>query len=132
MLEGEPRGSSLFIFFFHNDLNDFLDLAETIKICSYNFMSAMRILILWLVDWNMIITKQLNDLKTETRGWKVMSDVFMLSCFCFSKRALLKLFWNWKNVFYFTWKTQILEFYNLKFHGVIKCLSMKQEMHFTE
>ena len=43
-----------------------------------------------------------------------------------------------KNVFYFTSKplfnleNQILEFYIFKFHGVIKCLSIKQEIHFTE
>ena len=42
-----------------------------------------------------------------------------------------------KNVFYFTSKPlfvlkKILEFYVLKFHDVIKCLSIKQEIHFTE
>ena len=29
-------------------------------------------------------------------------------------------------------ENQILEFYILKFHDVIKCLSIKQEIHFTE
>ena len=42
-----------------------------------------------------------------------------------------------KNVFYFTSKPlfvldQILEFYIFKFLDVIKCLSIKQEIHFTE
>ena len=44
-----------------------------------------------------------------------------------------------KNVFLFhletsfrSWENQILEFYIFKFHGVIKCLSIKQEIHFTE
>ena len=44
-----------------------------------------------------------------------------------------------ENVSYFTLKplfilekNQILEFYNFKFHIVIKCLSIRQEIHFTE
>ena len=44
-----------------------------------------------------------------------------------------------KNVFYFTSKSlfhsrenQILEFYIFKFHYVIKYLSIKEEIHFTE
>ena len=29
-------------------------------------------------------------------------------------------------------ENEILEFYILKFHGIIKCLSIKQEIHFTK
>ena len=43
-----------------------------------------------------------------------------------------------KNIFYFTSKAlcsrenQLLEFLIFKFHDVIKCLSIRQEIHFTE
>ena len=42
-----------------------------------------------------------------------------------------------KKLFYFkcsflSRENHILEFYILKFHNVIKCLSIKQEIHFTE
>ena len=43
------------------------------------------------------------------------------------------------NTFLFQFKSsfcsqenEVLEFYILKFHNVIKCLSTKQEVHFTE
>ena len=46
---------------------------------------------------------------------------------------------NWERCFLFHFKSsfrsqenQILEFYIFKFHDVIKCLSMKQEIHFPE
>ena len=46
---------------------------------------------------------------------------------------------NWERCFLFHFKSsfcsqenQILEFCIFKFHDVIKCLSIKQEMHFTE
>ena len=46
---------------------------------------------------------------------------------------------NWGRCFLFHFKSSfrsqenpILEFYILKFHDVIKCLSIKQEIHFTE
>ena len=46
---------------------------------------------------------------------------------------------NWERCFLFHFKSsfrsqenQILEFYILKFHDVIKCLSIKQEIRFTE
>ena len=46
---------------------------------------------------------------------------------------------NWERCFLFHFKSsfrsqenQILEFYILKFHDVIKCLSIKQEIHFTQ
>ena len=46
---------------------------------------------------------------------------------------------NWERCFLFHFrssfrfqKNQILEFYILKFHDVIKCLSIKQKLHFTE
>ena len=46
---------------------------------------------------------------------------------------------NWERCFLFHFKSsfrsqeyQILEFYFFKFHDVIKCLSIKQEIQFTE
>ena len=52
------------------------------------------------------------------------------------KRPLVK---HLSNTFLFQFKSsfcsqenEILEFYILKFHNVIKCLSIKQEVHFTE
>ena len=46
---------------------------------------------------------------------------------------------NWERCFLFHFKSsfhsqenQILEFYILKFHDAMKCLSIKQEIHFTE
>ena len=46
---------------------------------------------------------------------------------------------TWRKCFLFHFKSsfrsrenQILEFYIFKFHDVIKCLSIKQEIHFTE
>ena len=46
---------------------------------------------------------------------------------------------NWERCFLFHFKSsfhsqenQFLESQNLKFHDIIKCLSIKQEIHFTE
>ena len=46
---------------------------------------------------------------------------------------------NWERCFLFHFKSsfrsqenQILEFYILNFHDIIKCLSIKQEIHFAE
>ena len=55
------------------------------------------------------------------------------SLFFKSKREHLS---DWGKCFLFHFKSsfrsQILELYILKFHDVVKCLSIKQEIHFTE
>ena len=58
------------------------------------------------------------------------------SLFCMSKREHL---WNTEECFLLhfesssrSWDNQILSFQVFKCHGVIKCLSMKHETHFTE
>ena len=67
---------------------------------------------------------------------KVASATFVLVCFFKSKR---KHFSNYEKCFLFHFKSsfrlrenQILELSISKFHDVIKCLSIKQEIHFTE
>ena len=69
-------------------------------------------------------------------GLKAVSATFLPVCFFKSKREHLS---NYKKCFLFYFKTsfrsrenQILKFYIFKFHDVIKCLSIKQEIHFTE
>ena len=51
---------------------------------------------------------------------KVVSATFVLVCPSHFKH------------FFCSRKNQILEFYIFKFHDVIKCLSIKQEIHFTK
>ena len=48
----------------------------------------------------------------------------LIKSFCRSVKSFKSSFRSREN--------QILEFYILKFHGVIKCLSIKQQIHFTE
>ena len=67
---------------------------------------------------------------------RVVSAIFVLVLFFKSKRNHLS---NQEKCFLFHFKrsfrsreNQILEFYIFKFHDVIKCLSIKQEIHFTE
>ena len=67
---------------------------------------------------------------------KVVSATCLVVCFLSLKESTCE---TWKNVFYFTplsffrsRENQILEFYIFKFHDVIKCLSVKQEIHFTK
>ena len=67
---------------------------------------------------------------------KVVSTTFVLVYFLSLIESTCQ---TRKNVFLFDFKTsfrsrenQILEFYIFKFHDVIKCLSIKQEIHFTE
>ena len=67
---------------------------------------------------------------------KVVSATFLLVCFFRSKQEYLS---NYGKCFLFHFKSsfrsrenQILEFYIFKFHDVIKCLSIKQEMYFNE
>ena len=67
--------------------------------------------------------------------FKVVSATFLLACFLSLKESTSE---TTKNAFYFTSKAlfalEKIKFYNFiifKFHDVIKCLSIKQEMHFT-
>ena len=65
---------------------------------------------------------------------KVVLSTFFLVCTVTLKMSTLK---SEKNAFYFTPKSSLLtrenqEFQILKFHDVIKCLSIKQEIHLTE
>ena len=67
---------------------------------------------------------------------KVVSATFMLVCFLSLNKSIFQIR---KNVFLFHFKSsfrsrenQVLEFYLFKFHDVIKCLSIKEEIHFTE
>ena len=67
---------------------------------------------------------------------KVVSTTFVLVYFLSLIESTCQ---TRKNVFLFDFKTsfrsrenQILEFYIFKFHDVIKCPSIKQEIHFTE
>ena len=69
-------------------------------------------------------------------GLKVVSATFLLVCFVRSKRKDL---WNKEKCFLFhfessfrSWNNQILNFQIFKCHYVIKCLSMKHEIHFIE
>ena len=66
------------------------------------------------------------------------------TCACYIFASLFRMFkkehfWNKKKKFLFhfessfrSWGYQILTFQIFKYHGVIKCLSMKHETHFTE
>ena len=65
---------------------------------------------------------------------KVVSATFLLVSFLSGNESTYQ---TREIVFYFTLKAlsiqnQILEFCIFKFHDVIKCLNIKQEMHFTE
>ena len=67
---------------------------------------------------------------------KVVSATFLLVCFLSLKESFCE---TRKNIFYFTSKAlfalekiKSLEFKISKFHDVIKCLRIKQEIHFTE
>ena len=72
-----------------------------------------------------------------SEGPKVVSVKFLLLvCFLSLNKSTGQ---TRKNVFLFQFKSsfhvrenQILKFCIFKFHGVIKCLSTKQETHFTE
>ena len=66
----------------------------------------------------------------------VVSTTFLLVFFLSLKESTSE---TRKNLFLFHFKSsfrspenQILEFYIFKFHDVIKCLSIKQEIYFTE
>ena len=56
---------------------------------------------------------------------KVVSATYLLVCFLSLNNSTCQ---TRKNVFYFTSKALFV----LKFHDVIKCLSIKEEIHFTE
>ena len=65
-----------------------------------------------------------------------MSATFLIVCFFKFKE---KHFSNWEKYFLFHFRSsfccgedQILEFYIFKLLDVTKCLSIKQEIHFTE
>ena len=67
---------------------------------------------------------------------KVVSAVFLLVCFSSLKESTFE---TWKKCFLLYCKSsfrsqenQIFEFQTFKFHDVINCLSIKQEIHFTE
>ena len=67
---------------------------------------------------------------------KVVSATFLLVCFLSLNESTCQAR---KNVFLFHFKSsfrsrenQILEFYIFKFHDVIKCLSIKEEINLTE
>ena len=65
-----------------------------------------------------------------TKHLKLISHMFLLFCFsCLINNNSE----TWETVFSFLfWDIKTLEFVNNKFHGVIKCLSMKQDLLFTE
>ena len=65
-----------------------------------------------------------------------MSDIFLLICFLSLKKSIFE---SKKNVFLFSFKSsfcsgkiQVLEFWKLKFYDVMKYMSMKKEMRFTD
>ena len=67
---------------------------------------------------------------------KVVSATFLLVCFLYLNDSTCqitkKCFLFHLKSSYCSWENQILEFYIFKFCNVIKCLSMKQVIHFTE
>ena len=72
----------------------------------------------------------------EALPLKVVSATFLLIYFLGLKECTCE---TWKNVFYFTSKAffcspenQILAFQIFKFHDIIKCLSIKQEIHLLD
>ena len=87
-----------------------------------------------------IITLTKIDLRSlqilcESVFLKVVSATFLLVCFlslnentCQTRKK--NFLFHLKSLFR-SQENQILEFYVLKFHDVIKCLSIKQEIHFT-
>ena len=66
--------------------------------------------------------------KFRNNGLKVVSARFLVVCFSSLKKSTCE---TWKNVFYFTSKA-LLILEKIKLCDVIKCLSIKQEIHFTE
>ena len=80
----------------------------------------------------------------QGEGKSRRKSCFFKGCVCYIFASLffeskLEHLSNWERCFLFHFKSsflsqknQILEFYILKFHDVIKCLSIKQEIHFTE
>ena len=65
---------------------------------------------------------------------KFVSATFLLFCFSSLKESTCE---TRKSIFYFTSNAlfvleKVLVFWIFKFHDVIKCLSIKQEIHFTE
>ena len=64
---------------------------------------------------------------------KVMSATFLLVYFLILNKSTFQTRKNvhFKSSFH-SRENQNLEFYIFKFHYVIKCLSIKQEIHFTE
>ena len=73
--------------------------------------------------------------KEISRYLQVMCDIFLPFRFLSPKEST---FQTRENVFYFTSRAffviyiQIWKFWKLKFHDIIKCLSMKQETSLTE
>ena len=74
--------------------------------------------------------------KPNSEKIKVVSTTFLLVCFLSLKESTCEIR---TNVFLFNFKSsfrsqenQILDFWILKFYDVIKCLIIKQEIHFTK
>ena len=87
-------------------------------------------------DNGILCLDRTEETKQQKRNLKTVSAMFLLVCLF---KLKLEHLLNWKRCFLFHFKSsfrsqenQILEFCILKFHDVIKCLSIKQEIHFTE
>ena len=80
------------------------------------------------------ISKSIRILYKSRDVLKVVSAIFLLVCYLSLNDSTCQ---TRKNVFYFTSKAlfvleNILEFYVFKFHDVTECLSIKEEVYFTE
>ena len=102
------------------------------------FFKKMKAILVKRFYLNFVIKCILNYLgmPNKTVMLKVVSATFLLVCFLSLNESTCQ---TGKDVFLFHFKSsfrsqenQILEFYILKFHDVIKCLSIKQEIRFTE
>ena len=95
----------------------------------FNFLGSLYYIMFWSVKYTHFMPK--------TRVLKVVSATFLLDCFIYLKESTY--IWNKKKCFLFhfesffrSWDNQILTFEIFKCHDVIKCLSMKQEIHVAE
>ena len=92
--------------------------------------SKLFVVVIIFQSWSFtLILFRMGERETP-KHLKLISHMFLLFCFsCLINNNSE----TWETVFPFHfWDIKTLEFVNNKFYDVIKCLSMKQNLHFTE
>ena len=112
----------------------FIIFTASLKGQSHNF-KHLHPTTTYFNSYNSLSFKTNDDAKFKF-DLKVVSATFLLVSFFKSKQEHLpnqekRFSFHLKSSFH-SQENQILEFQIFKFHDVIKCLSIKQEVHFTE